>query len=50
MFQVWPKLQQGSTPALERAVVTVCIRATSILGVLWLFIGVIVVLSLWKPG
>lgn len=50
MFQVWPKFQQGSTPALERAVRTVCIRASSILGVLWLFIGVIVLLSLWKPG
>ena len=51
MARVWAALgSEGSTPEREQSIQSICIRATTILGILWLFIGAITVLSVTKPG
>ncbi len=49
-FQVWKNIEeQGSSEHREQQIRAVYIKATSILILLWVFIAVIIWLSIWKP-
>lgn len=49
-YKVWKKIElEGSTESNERAIRQSYVKATSVLLVLWVFISVIVYLSVWKP-
>jgi hypothetical protein len=50
-FRVWKGLEtEGSNAERETTLRRIYVGATSVLGLLWVLIGVIVVLSVWKPG
>jgi len=50
-FRTWAEMcRDGSTPEREATVWRLYVRATSILVLLWVFIGVAVALSVGKPG
>lgn len=49
-FETWKEIEeQGSTESREQQIRTIYVKATSILVLLWIFILVIVWLSIWKP-
>ena len=41
---------EGPTAVTNAIIRRTYVRATSVLGVLWLFIAAIVVVSIWKPA
>jgi hypothetical protein len=50
-FRVWKELERdGSTPTHEAAIRRIYVGATTVLGLLWILIGAIVVLSVGKFG
>lgn len=50
-FRTWATMRQdGATPATNAIIRRTYVVATSVLALLWLFIAVIVALSLWKPA
>jgi len=50
LVPTWSKiLSQGSTPESEQIIRRIYAQSTSILGLLWVFIALIVWLSVWKP-
>ena len=50
-FRTWKMMaQEGPTDTTNAIIRRTYIRATSVLGVLWLFIAAIVVVSIWKPA
>ena len=49
-YRVWRELEkQGPSAGREQAIQKIYARATSILVGLWMFIAVMVVISVWKP-
>ncbi|OFA29842.1 hypothetical protein BAE46_13215 [Glaciecola punicea] len=49
-FTIWKRIEkEGSTASNERAIKSAYKKATSVLLVLWVFIALIVYLSVWKP-
>lgn len=49
-YTTWKRIAaDGSNDAFENEIRRTYVAATSILGLLWLFIGAIVLLSIWKP-
>lgn len=49
-FAIWQNIEQeGSTPSNEKALKSSYVKATSVLVVLWVFISLIVYLSVFKP-
>jgi hypothetical protein len=49
-FAIWQNIEQeGSTQSNEKALKSSYVKATSVLVVLWVFISLIVYLSVWKP-
>ena len=50
-YRTWQQIaREGSSGERERAIRATYVRATSLLGLLWLFIAAITALSLLKPG
>jgi hypothetical protein len=50
-YRTWEEMaREGTNQERERAIRATYVRATSLLGLLWLFIAVITALSLLKPG
>lgn len=50
-FRTWKAMETEGPNAVTNAIIRrTYVRATSVLGVLWLFILAIVVLSIWKPA
>ena len=50
-FRVWKEVEhEGSSAAQEQLIQKIYVRSTSVLVGLWLFIGAIVILSVWKPS
>ena len=50
-YRTWDEVaREGTSEERERSIRTTYVRATSLLGLLWLFIAVITALSVSKPA